>query len=190
MAFSGKTNLDFHGWAISQKIAVKGQKETVVDNLGFMTKDHYRELYEIHLRSGEPLIEGFDKFVETMELNPGFTMFNNGKVVGCINFGDHMPGHYILMHLTMDVDDDAEWSLSPREYRLVFGYCFDALQVRRVTGACIPGIGDKKERFLQKLGFCHEGTLREMAKLPDGNYQDIKLYGLLRKEQKGDTSCH
>lgn len=60
--------------------------------------------------------------------------------------------------------------------RAVFGYVFDQLGCRRVTGRVSASLAWAKQ--LQRLGFREEGRLREAA--PDGG--DTIVFGMLRQE--------
>lgn len=184
MGYAGKVANIFHGWSNRQKVSHSCESSIAGNNLKFMTDEHYRDLYEIHLRSDHPSFVDFEEFAKMMEQNPGFTMTNKGKVVGGINFGEYLPGLSITIQLSMDSEYQDDWSISQNEYRMLFGYCFGSLQVRRVTGYSINGITDQREKLLQQFGFSYEGTLRESCKHTDGNYYDVKIYGLLKDEQK------
>lgn len=71
------------------------------------------------------------------------------------------------------------YSVSPRwatrrTIRTLLCYPFEVMGVRRVTAVTErPEVG----RFLERLGFKHEGTLREGGR--DG---DLRVYGMTRRE--------
>lgn len=61
--------------------------------------------------------------------------------------------------------------------RMVFAYAFGQLGCHRITGR-IHADNDTAIAMSQRLGFVHEGTLREAG--PGG--VDIEIFGLLKKE--------
>lgn len=73
--------------------------------------------------------------------------------------------------------------------RLVCGYAFDNLRLRRIEAACVPSNAPSK-RLLEKVGFLREGYAREYLCI-NGIWQDHLLYGLLRgdlrPERRPDT---
>ena len=64
--------------------------------------------------------------------------------------------------------------------RAVLGWAFDALPLNRVQ-AEVDTRNPASARVLEKLGFVHEGTLREDC-VVDGVVSDSWVYGLLRRE--------
>ncbi len=62
----------------------------------------------------------------------------------------------------------------------VLGWAFDTLDLNRVQ-AETDTRNAASARVLEKLGFVHEGTLREDC-VVDGEVSDSHVYGLLRKE--------
>ena len=64
--------------------------------------------------------------------------------------------------------------------RAVVSYVFADMQPERIQARVIVG-NDSSCRVLEKLGFRYEGTLRT-ALLRRGNFEDVMLYSVLRKE--------
>ena len=97
---------------------------------------------------------------------------HNGKIIAGVVYHNYRPPQNIEMSIA---------TISPRwasrePLAMFFGYPFLQLKVPRVTA--ITGAKDEKVRaFLERLGFVHEGTLREGH--PD---DDAVIYGLLRSE--------
>ena len=68
--------------------------------------------------------------------------------------------------------------------RLVLAHCFSRLGLHRVFAhhmARNPASG----RVMEKAGMQREGTLRQHV-LKSGQYEDIVIYGLLRREYRGE----
>lgn len=66
---------------------------------------------------------------------------------------------------------------------LVVRYAFDELGLHRITAEVFEG-NDASTSLLDRLGFVHEGTLRE-NRFSDGSYEDTQLFGLLRGDWDG-----
>lgn len=62
----------------------------------------------------------------------------------------------------------------------ILGYFFERLKLRRVTSV-ITEDSPMTIRLALRLGFKHEGTMRE-AVLRDGKYLNAHIYGMLREE--------
>lgn len=65
-------------------------------------------------------------------------------------------------------------------WSLLIEYAFNRLGLRRIVAGAIAGNGGSVA-LLKKLGFTHEGTLRQQA-FVDGVYRDGLWFGLLREE--------
>ncbi|MGH8054423.1 MAG: GNAT family N-acetyltransferase [Stenotrophomonas sp.] len=72
--------------------------------------------------------------------------------------------------------------LASEALRLILGYLFDTLQLRRVEADADPR-NEASCRLLEKLGFVREGLLRERWHV-NGEICDTAFYGLLRKDFK------
>lgn len=64
--------------------------------------------------------------------------------------------------------------------RLVINHAFEQLRYHKIKTR-VAESNEKSTRVWEKLGFQQEGTLREHFFL-DGEYRDMKLYGLLEDE--------
>ena len=64
--------------------------------------------------------------------------------------------------------------------RAVIRWCFENLDVHRITADCTDG-NIASETVMLKCGFTHEGTFRESC-WEHGRFVDIKYFGLLRRE--------
>lgn len=65
-------------------------------------------------------------------------------------------------------------------WSMLIEYAFNRLGLRRIVAGAIEG-NTGSVALLQKLGFKHEGTLRQQA-FVDGAYRDGLWFGLLREE--------
>ncbi|WP_263771527.1 GNAT family N-acetyltransferase [Propionivibrio soli] len=84
--------------------------------------------------------------------------------------------------LSVFIGDSAQRgrSLGSRAIRLLAEYAFGFLNLNRIW--CKTTAGDEQvARFYQKLGFTHEGIMRQHEYV-DGRYVDKVIYGLLRDE--------
>lgn len=67
----------------------------------------------------------------------------------------------------------------------ICNYCFSELQLNRIEIRC--GINNHKSQSVaRKLNFREEGILRE-AELLNGNFNDLKVFSLLRSDLKKST---
>lgn len=64
--------------------------------------------------------------------------------------------------------------------REIIRFGFDRMQLNRIEAHCLLA-NTASERVMQKVGMTFEGILRE-AMLVKGQYRDLKLYSLLRRE--------
>jgi RimJ/RimL family protein N-acetyltransferase len=80
--------------------------------------------------------------------------------------------------------DDAAWGngLATEAAGAVLQWAFDTLDLNRVQAECDTR-NTASSRVLEKLGFVHEGTLREDC-IVDGEVSDSWVYGLLRRERR------
>ena len=62
-------------------------------------------------------------------------------------------------------------------YNGVFGYLFDTLGVKRLTGL-VGSDNDKSLSVVPKFGFLYEGTMRKAL----GNDKDLHIFGLLAED--------
>lgn len=95
---------------------------------------------------------------------------NIAWVVGFSHYTTHRKGADI--ELTVAVDK----GITRESLRIVFGYVFDVARCNRCT-VKTSASNTKAQELAIRLGFVHEGTLREG--LGD---EDIMIYGLLRNE--------
>jgi ribosomal-protein-serine acetyltransferase len=66
--------------------------------------------------------------------------------------------------------------------RTVIDHAFDALELNKVVINCAPD-NIRSRAVPRRLGFVHEGTLRDAAWLYD-RYIDLEVYGCLKREWK------
>jgi RimJ/RimL family protein N-acetyltransferase len=65
-------------------------------------------------------------------------------------------------------------------------HCFEHLKLHRVLAVIARG-NARSERLFQRLGFIHEGTLRD-ATMIDGKFTDLLCYSMLEDEYRQRTS--
>lgn len=73
-------------------------------------------------------------------------------------------------------------------------HCFEQLKLHRVLAVIARG-NTRSERLFQRMGFTHEGTLRD-ATVIDGQFTDLLCYSMLEDEYRhatfavrGDKTC-
>jgi len=69
--------------------------------------------------------------------------------------------------------------------RALTAYCFDVLNLRRVS-VSIADANKKSRAVPERLGFVHEGTLRECM-CYYGVYYDEIIYGMLKRANQGES---
>ena len=86
--------------------------------------------------------------------------------------------------------DEPAWGhgFATEAARALLGWAFDTLDLNRVQ-AETDTRNLASARVLEKLGFVHEGTLREDC-VVDGDVSDSWVYGLLRREWRTLSSRH
>lgn len=67
--------------------------------------------------------------------------------------------------------------------QLLVDYLFDRTTANRIE-ALTNGENYAEQRALEKLGFRHEGLMRQRSFI-GGRYHDVVIYGLLREEARG-----
>lgn len=153
--------------------------------LDTLKEHHYRALYEIHKRAERFNVPDYMTFHGIMEKREGFVVIApNGEIAGCISFSDYIPEMDIVIFCFIDPQYRGRWALKRGMYRTVFDYTFKTLELPRVTGYTVKPINDDAAGFLAALGFKHEGTVRKRVKMPDNEYYDIEIYGLLKEERR------
>lgn len=87
------------------------------------------------------------------------------------------PGLDAVLHLVM-----FDRRLRGREwlFKDIMKYFFDRLNLRRMT-MIVTEDAKTAIKLAQRLGFKHEGTMRQAA-LIDGNFLDMPVYGILKEE--------
>jgi RimJ/RimL family protein N-acetyltransferase len=62
-------------------------------------------------------------------------------------------------------------------------WAFDERGLRRLEWRCAPG-NDSSRAIAERLGFTHEGTLRQVFRVREG-FHDLEVWSLLRDEWRG-----
>jgi len=97
---------------------------------------------------------------------------DEGELIAGVVF-NHFTGYDISMHVA--ADRGRLWA-TPGVMKTIFGYPFNQLQCRRVTGF-VSAINKATLRFDLKIGFVIEGRLRDAT--PEG---DMIVIGMTRNE--------
>ncbi len=151
--------------------------------LDTLQKKHYRALYEIMLRA-EPWNRcTFEQFEGIASGRSGYVIIApTGELAGCISFSDLAPDANIIIHCFVDGKYRRRWA-TRQSLKTIAEYVFNTLNLCRISGYSIEGISDIAGKFLLKLGFQHEGTIRRGRRIGDSFY-NVKIYGLLKEECK------
>lgn len=99
----------------------------------------------------------------------------NGDICAVVIYNNWNPETAIEMHVAAAAGE--QWLTRPF-LAAAFGYPFIQLGVRRVT-ACIAGDNAPVKRFIEHLGFKHEGTARKGW---NAEGVDCLIYGMLKSE--------
>jgi len=70
--------------------------------------------------------------------------------------------------------------------RTVLDFVFNHLQAQRVSLRC-DDTNLRSQRVAERCGFTLEGCLRQDRRHPDGSLSDSLIYGLLRREWRGEA---
>jgi RimJ/RimL family protein N-acetyltransferase len=85
------------------------------------------------------------------------------------------------LQIRLGESEDRGHGYGTEAVQLLLDFAFKDLNLRRVYVHVLATNG-RALRLYEKVGFLHEGTLREAAHI-DGRYVDIVLLGILRDEQ-------
>lgn len=109
-------------------------------------------------------------------------IFYQGKVVGMIGLqGIKRNARKTSIGYWLD-SDYQEKGIMTRACQALIDYAFQTLNLNRVEICCATE--NRKSRAIpERLGFTHEGTIRECEFLYD-HYVDIEVYGLLKSDIK------
>jgi ribosomal-protein-alanine N-acetyltransferase len=125
----------------------------------------------------ESVREGFEA---GLELRWGITLKPNPLVIGMCGFNYWLRDHY-RGSVGYDMAR-AYWGkgLMPEALHAIIHFGFERMALNRVE-ADVLAENNASVRVLEKLGFSHEGTLRERD-FERGAFRDLLLYGLLRRD--------
>ena len=151
--------------------------------LGPIESKYYPELHAIHIKAERLFCTDFEAFTVNMNARKGFMVFtDDDKMIGCISMSNYVPGLDIMCHITVDPDYHGKW-YNMDLHKQVSDYVFNELDVVRASAYYFEGINDRTGRFLEKIGFTHEGCIRNGVK--DGDkFCNVHMYGLLKEERR------
>lgn len=95
-----------------------------------------------------------------------------GEIVAGVIYCDPTPSS-VCIHVA--AKPGVNW-ISRAFLKLVFGYCFDGLGVKRVTGF-VPESNARARKLDEHLGFKHEATLSDIY--PDGG---LMVFRMMRED--------
>jgi ribosomal-protein-alanine N-acetyltransferase len=113
-------------------------------------------------------------------IRPAVELAGNGRFIGWVTFTDWDPD-FRSAELGY-VFSQAAWGqgYATEAARAVLSWAYDALPLNRVQSQADTR-NPASARVLEKLGFVHEGTLRQDC-IVDGVVSDSWIYGLLRSD--------
>lgn len=92
----------------------------------------------------------------------------------CVAAFDNYDGNDIHIHASCD-------GMTRKWLRAIFFYAFEVCMCQRVT-ALVSAHNHTMQRYMSRLGFTHEGTVRNGT--PDG---DLLIYGMLKEENQWEA---
>lgn len=145
-----------------------------------LARQDYRKIFNLS-KKVEPFADHnfFDEFCDEIDRRRGFTIWKDGNLLGMVSFSDYIAGNLVAIHFLHDSGKPG--SLTREVLRMAFTFPFCDLCLPRVMSYSIVGVTDKAGDFLLRLGFRHEGTLKEALQLPDIR-ADLSIYGILKNE--------
>jgi len=133
-------------------------------------------MIEIRPNAGQDVTDWVAERVDatTFGDSVNFGFFSGEKLVGGVVFSE-----YRVEDITFSGAFEDKSCFTRRNLRYFFDYPFNQLKCHRVT-AYTETDNNKANKLLNKLGFTHEGTMREISE----KGKNANIYGMLRKECK------
>ncbi len=128
------------------------------------------------------------KFIEDMEKNEHGGLMGvqakNGDPIGGVMFDHEWTRVRKADALLFIGDSRYEGTDEMTDALLMLArYCFEVRNLHRLDASLLPFDEARLEAY-RRVGFVHEGTLRQHLRW-DGGYADVELYGLLQDEWPG-----
>ena len=101
-----------------------------------------------------------------------FGFYKDDKIVGGVVFSE-----YRVEDITFSGAFEDKGCFTRRNLRYFFDYPFNQLKCHRIT-AYTETDNKRANKLLKKLGFTHEGTMREISE----KGKDANIYGMLDRE--------
>ncbi|MCW3122341.1 MAG: family N-acetyltransferase [Flavipsychrobacter sp.] len=109
----------------------------------------------------------------------GIALKGHKEIIGNLGFNTFTPGHRSTIGYSIEPE---YWNkgLITEAIQEIVRYGFNELGVNRIEAEVMPG-NTASEKVLDKLGFLHEGLLRQWMYW-NGKYNDINMYALLKRD--------
>ncbi len=113
----------------------------------------------------------------------GVVFKDNNRFIGTCGYVVYSPGH-ARAELAYALSREY-WNrgLATEAVKEIIRFGFEGMRLNRIEARCYVE-NSASQRVLEKVGMSYEGTLREQMYIK-GNYTDMKLYSLLRKDSLG-----
>lgn len=125
------------------------------------------------------------RYRERSGIRWGIALKGQKEIIGNLGFNSFTRGHRGVIGYSLMYE---YWNkgIITEAIKAIIDFGLDQLQVNRIEAEVMPG-NTASERVLTKLGFRHEGLLREWM-LWGGKHYDINMYSLLKGERKSRES--
>lgn len=131
-------------------------------------------------QDGQKLVDWFSsRFHEGLGIRWGIALKGNPHIIGTIGFNNYTKHHRANVGYDLQT---AYWNNGyvTEALQAVIAYGFNVLEVNRIEAEVMQG-NIASEKVLEKLGFQHEGILREWM-LWNGRYYDMTMLSLLGRD--------
>ena len=161
-----------------------------------ITQDHLPDLFELftdkrvteyydviplnELPDAQKILDMLNKrYKDKTGIRWGIALKGHKKIIGNLGFNNFTRGHRSVIGYSLMYD---YWNkgLITEATREIIKYGFEELEVNRIEAEVMPG-NIASEKVLEKLGFRHEGLLRQWMDW-DGKHSDMNMYALLKND--------
>jgi ribosomal-protein-alanine N-acetyltransferase len=162
-----------------------------------ITQDHLTDLFELFTDKRVTEFFGMIALNEPSDAQKIFDMlntrYNEGigirwgialkgqKIIGNLGFNNFTPGHRSVIVFAI-MPEYWNKGLMTEAIKEIVRFGFAELGVNRIEAEVIPG-NLASEKALQKVGFMHEGLLRQWM-FWEGKRNDINMYAILKSDNE------